>query len=209
MSAESPDTPRRPLSRASSRSTRSTSMSGCRKRCSTAPGSRLPHRVPIIRPSSAVKPIDVATLRPPCSAHRLAPLPRCASSTRSSSRISVSCSTTDSYANPWKPYRRTPAMFNARGSANQVSTVGRSAWKAVSKHPTWRTWRQRAATTSTPCRLARWCIGASAIHCAKSFITWVSSSTGARYCGLRARSGDRWWSSASRAGAPRRAQAAR
>ena len=51
-------------------------------RYSTTPGSRLPQRVPIIRPSSAVNPMVEATLRRPCMAHRLAPLPRCATTTR-------------------------------------------------------------------------------------------------------------------------------
>ena len=35
-----------------------------------------PHRVPMARPSSAVKPMVVATLRPARMAHRLAPFPR-------------------------------------------------------------------------------------------------------------------------------------
>ena len=35
-----------------------------------------PQRVPIGSPSTAVKPIVLATLRPPSSAHMLEPLPR-------------------------------------------------------------------------------------------------------------------------------------
>ena len=46
------------------------------------PGSRLPQRVPIGRPSTAVKPIVLATLRPPTIAHMLLPLPRCATTVR-------------------------------------------------------------------------------------------------------------------------------
>src|ERR1700731_16066 len=49
-----------------------------------APGSRLPHRVPITRPSSGVKLMVVATLRRRCIAHMLAPLPRWATTTRPS-----------------------------------------------------------------------------------------------------------------------------
>ena len=51
-------------------------------RCSTTPGSSWPGRVPIGRPSSAVKPIVLSTLRPPSSAHIEAPLPRWATITR-------------------------------------------------------------------------------------------------------------------------------
>jgi hypothetical protein len=49
---------------------------------SNTPASRLPQRVPIIKPSSAVKPMLLATLRPPCMAHMLAPLPRCMTTVR-------------------------------------------------------------------------------------------------------------------------------
>jgi hypothetical protein len=42
--------------------------------------------VPIIRPSSAEKPIVVATLSSPCIAQRLAPLPRCATMVRPRAR---------------------------------------------------------------------------------------------------------------------------
>ena len=51
-------------------------------RCSTTAGSSSPQRVPIGRPSSAEKPIVVATLRPARSAQSEAPLPRCATTTR-------------------------------------------------------------------------------------------------------------------------------
>jgi hypothetical protein len=40
------------------------------------PGSSEPERVPIARPSTAVKPIVLATLDPAFIAHMLAPLPR-------------------------------------------------------------------------------------------------------------------------------------
>jgi hypothetical protein len=48
------------------------------------PGSSAPQRVPIGKPSRAVKPIEVATLRRPRSAHMLAPPPRWAITTRPS-----------------------------------------------------------------------------------------------------------------------------
>ena len=41
------------------------------------PGSRAPDRVPIGSPSTAVKPIVEAMLRPASIAHMLDPLPRC------------------------------------------------------------------------------------------------------------------------------------
>jgi hypothetical protein len=41
----------------------------------------LPHLVPIGRPSTAVKPIVLATLRPFVIAHMLEPLPRCSTTT--------------------------------------------------------------------------------------------------------------------------------
>ena len=65
-------TPGRSASRSRARPCASSSM-----RYSTTPGSRLPQRVPIGSPSAAVNPIVLATLRPPCIAHMLAPLPRC------------------------------------------------------------------------------------------------------------------------------------
>ena len=51
-------------------------------RYSITPGSMAPQRVPIGRPSTAVKPMVLAMLRPPCSAHMLAPLPRCSTTVR-------------------------------------------------------------------------------------------------------------------------------
>src|SRR5437764_565749 len=53
-------------------------------RYSSTPGSSAPQRVPIGRPSTAVKPMVVATLWPPRRAHRLAPLPRWAPTVRPS-----------------------------------------------------------------------------------------------------------------------------
>ena len=55
-------------------------------RVPVAPGSSAPLRLPIIRPSSAEKPMVVAALRPPIAPHRLAPLPRCAIKTRPPAR---------------------------------------------------------------------------------------------------------------------------
>ena len=47
------------------------------RRYRITPGSSAPQRVPIASPSTAVKPIVVATLRPASIAHMLEPLPRC------------------------------------------------------------------------------------------------------------------------------------
>ncbi|MNN62142.1 hypothetical protein D3C81_1774230 [compost metagenome] len=54
----------------------------------------MPQRVPIGRPSTAVKPMVLATLRPPCMAHRLAPLPRWATTTRPAAAAGSSCGRT-------------------------------------------------------------------------------------------------------------------
>ncbi len=51
-------------------------------KCSNTPGSSVPQRVPMMSPSSAVVPMVVASERPRRAAHRLAPLPRWAMSTR-------------------------------------------------------------------------------------------------------------------------------
>ena len=57
-------------------------------------------------PSTAVKPIVLATLRPACMAHMLAPLPRCATTTRPvavfGSRLGRTLAMY-SYESPWKP----------------------------------------------------------------------------------------------------------
>jgi hypothetical protein len=53
------------------------SMLRCSMRYKTTPGSSVPQRVPIGRPSAGVNPMVVATLRPPSIAHMLEPFPRC------------------------------------------------------------------------------------------------------------------------------------
>ena len=58
------------------------------------PGSRLPQRVPIGRPSTAVKPIVLATLRPPTMAHMLLPLPRWATTVRPDAAFASNCAST-------------------------------------------------------------------------------------------------------------------
>ena len=55
------------------------------------PGSSAPQRVPIGKPSTAVKPIVLATLRPAASAHMLAPLPRCSTTVRPFAATGSSC----------------------------------------------------------------------------------------------------------------------
>ncbi len=65
-----------------------------------------PGRVPMQRPSSAVKPSVLSTLLPSFSAHRLAPLPRCATMTRPSAISGATSGSTEamySYERPWKP----------------------------------------------------------------------------------------------------------
>ena len=98
MSPLIPDTPSRPDSRVSSVSTAAGDNPSRSTRCKTAPGSMLPHRVAIARPSKGVKPIVVAMLRPARTPHRLAPAPRCAITARSGTPpvTSASRATTDS-----------------------------------------------------------------------------------------------------------------
>ena len=72
-----PDSPSRPDLRFSRASSSSTSRPPARSRCSSAPGSMSPLRVPITRPSSGVRPIEVSTATPPRIADADAPLPRC------------------------------------------------------------------------------------------------------------------------------------
>ena len=70
------------------------------------PGSTEPGRVPMQRPSSAVNPRVLSTLFRSFSAHRLAPLPRCATITRPSAISGATSGRTDamySYESPWKP----------------------------------------------------------------------------------------------------------
>ena len=70
------------------------------------PGSRLPQRVPIGSPSTAVNPIVLATLRPATSAHMLLPLPRCATIVRPAAARGSTCGNAlamYSYDRPWKP----------------------------------------------------------------------------------------------------------
>ena len=62
--------------------------------------------MPIGKPSAAVKPIVLATLRPPEIAHMLDPLPRCSTMhLPAAARASSAGSTlaTYSYDRPWKP----------------------------------------------------------------------------------------------------------
>jgi hypothetical protein len=70
-------------------------------------GSRSPERVPITRPSSGVKPMDVSTDCPLRMAVTEAPFPRCAitpsnSSTGRSSSAAAWCATYSCEV-PWKP----------------------------------------------------------------------------------------------------------
>ena len=66
-----------------------------------------PVRVPMTRPEAGVKPIVVSTGRPPWTAARLDPAPRCASTTRP--RAAAAPATRSSspirkaYDSPWNP----------------------------------------------------------------------------------------------------------
>ena len=82
------------------------------QRYSIIAGSRSPERVPIIRPSSGVRPIDVSTHLPPIEAEIEAPLPRWHTITLAvlgsrSANLIVSLET-KLWLVPWKPYLLTP-----------------------------------------------------------------------------------------------------
>ena len=72
-----PVRPASPLFLLSIVSISATPIPASRTRWNTTPGSMSPLRVPITRPPCGDIPIDVATLRPPSTAHALAPFPRC------------------------------------------------------------------------------------------------------------------------------------
>ncbi len=74
--------PSSPEDRLSCSSTTSPAIPATRCRCPASAGSTSPLRVPITRPASGVSPIEVSMLRPPSTAHALAPLPRCSTTTR-------------------------------------------------------------------------------------------------------------------------------
>ena len=79
---------------------------------SRIPGSIEPGRVPIMRPSSGVKPIVVATGFPDAIAVAEHPFPRCRLTIRNppGSRRSRSAArrAQSEWLIPWKPYRRMP-----------------------------------------------------------------------------------------------------
>ena len=64
-------------------------------RCPGLFGSMLPVRVPIMMPSTAVKPMLVSRDRPSCSAHMLAPLPRCSTIVRPAAARAECCGSTE------------------------------------------------------------------------------------------------------------------
>src|SRR5208282_2990443 len=82
MSLLVPEMPSRPDCRKRIFSTSAAERPSVWNRYRITPGSRAPGRVLMHNPSSAVKPRVQSILLPPCSAQRLAPLPRCATITR-------------------------------------------------------------------------------------------------------------------------------
>jgi hypothetical protein len=104
MSALESETPSRPERRLTRSSISSAPIRSVRIRCTRTPGSRSPDRVAIMTPDAGVNPIVVSTGRPPATAARLAPAPRCASTTRpaaaSGPAIRVSSSIRNAYERP-------------------------------------------------------------------------------------------------------------
>ena len=127
-SAERPERPSRP-DRWSRTSSSSASVARPSPRSARRiPGSIEPARVPIIRPSSGVIPIDVSTDRPPSTAVTEQPLPRWATTSRSPStgrpRSSAARATDQATDRPWKPKRRMPQSRN-QASGNRIAVAGR------------------------------------------------------------------------------------
>ena len=82
-------------------------ISSRRASTSITDGSMSPERVPMTRPSSGVRPIEVSTDSPPSIAVIDAPLPRCSticfSSRRGRPTKSAAASLTNLWLVPWKP----------------------------------------------------------------------------------------------------------
>ena len=76
MSLETPDNPSRPLFVFNTSSLFEADSFSFRSRNASTPGSRSPHRVPMIKPSSGVKPMLVSTDRPLATALIEQPAPR-------------------------------------------------------------------------------------------------------------------------------------
>ena len=91
----------------SSPSPRSSEDTPAGRRRTSIPGATEPERVPIIRPSSVVMPIDVQRERPSATAVTEQPLPRCATTSASVSDATSSSSPTrvtdHATDNPWNP----------------------------------------------------------------------------------------------------------
>ena len=108
MSLLSPEIPRSPECLLSSALSSAAPSSSLDITCSRIAGSRSPLRLPITRPSSGVKPIEVSTVRPPRMAAIEQPLPRWQVTTRSSGspvrpRISAERWDTKRCEVPWNP----------------------------------------------------------------------------------------------------------
>ena len=125
-----------------------------RSRRNRMPGSIEPARVPIIRPSSGVMPIDVSTDRPPSTAVTEQPLPRWATTSRAPRRARPSSSagppTDHATDRPWKPYRRMPQSLVPR-VGHRVAVAGSAA---ASRGRRCRR-RRRAGRRAEPSRAAR------------------------------------------------------
>ncbi len=137
-------------------------------RYSTTPGSRLPQRVPIGRPSAAVNPIVLATLRPPAIAHMLEPLPRCSTTTLpAAARASCSRQARRRCIRTTGRGSRsgcTPRSVIDLGSANACATGGCPRWNAVSKQATCGSCGRRSSSARIGARLCGWCSGASGMY---------------------------------------------
>ena len=138
-----PASPSSPLSRSR---TCSRSSSVCRASQSTAPGSTVPLRVAITRPSSGVNPIVVVDARPSRSAAQRLTAAEVGDDDAARLRARAPASASPTRRRRARGSRRRgPDSRSRAGSAYVRAAAGMVAWNAVSKQATWGTPGQRRA----------------------------------------------------------------
>ena len=132
-------------------------------------GSISPHLVPIIKPSSGVRPIEVSTTFPPSTAAIEAPFPKWQviifKSAMSFPNISAALWDTYLWEVPWNPYLLTPySVYSLWGRPYKYEDAGIVWWNAVSNTPTFGTPGSTAFIASIPIKLAGLWRGANSLH---------------------------------------------
>ena len=153
----------------------------------TRPGSTLPERVAITRPSSGVKPIVVSTERPSRTAASDAPAPRWQVTSRrpvGGSRRAARPPAATAYAwdRPWKPKRRRSQRSRHSGGQRVGRRRGRQRRRGTRCRSRRRPARPagRAATTSSAASDFGWWSGARSVSARSRATTPPSIRTGPR-----------------------------